>query len=63
MEKLLQRLVTDTQSCPPPVVSPPAVADPGGGGGGARLSGQWTRSALGPRSGNSIDCFPTTDDN
>ena len=27
-----------------------------------RLSGQWSCSAPGPRRGNSIDCFPTTDD-
>ena len=27
VEKLLQRLVTETQSCPPPVMSPPALTE------------------------------------
>ena len=34
------------------------TADPGGR---ILLSGQYSRSAPGPRRGNSIDCFPTTD--
>ena len=46
----------------PPVNGPQkTAADPRGGGG--RISGQWSCSAPGPRRGNSVDCFPTKDDN
>ena len=65
VEKLLQRPVTGTQSRPLPVVSPPAPMELEQSMRPFLVERRQSCSGQvgGPRRGNSVNCFPTTDDN